>query len=151
MLPFFFRLKKLDHVIRFNTIPALIRSQSVAEHSFQVAVLALGVAVAESWEDAKVGQLLAKCLLHDLEEVEVSDIPHCVKHHDSSGSREFREFLKKLSEERMEMFLFSSLPETCRRVFQHLTLNAKGGGDTGDLVSFCDMYELLVHCLVELS
>lgn len=70
-------LRTLAHVPRW-AILRVNRRQSVAEHSYYVAVYALEIAEAVNWK-GDFGRLASLALMHDAEEVVTSDIPSPVK------------------------------------------------------------------------
>ena len=69
---------KLKNVIRYNT-RNIIRKESVAEHSFYVALFALKICDEYGVSDKVKQNALVKALLHDMPEIELNDITHNVK------------------------------------------------------------------------
>ena len=71
-------LYKLKDVIRYNCRKH-IKDESVAEHSYYVALLAMRISdILEVSEDVK-SKAIIKALLHDLPEMETNDITHNAK------------------------------------------------------------------------
>lgn len=84
----------LKDVIRYNCRKHL-KDESVAEHSFYVALLALMICEQKHIEDNDIiRQVLIKALLHDMPEIELNDITHNVKER-----LHLTEFLKKFEDE----------------------------------------------------
>ena len=70
---------KLKNIIRYNTHPKLTK-ESVAEHSFYVALIALKICDKLNVnEDIKLLSI-EKALLHDLPEIKMNDITYDAKH-----------------------------------------------------------------------
>ena len=84
LFAFFERLKTMSSIQRFGTLP-MIQSESVAAHSFNVAILSL--LIADYDEDLKIDHalLMRKALFHDFEETILSDIPNPIKHRFQGG------------------------------------------------------------------
>ena len=69
----------MSAIRRFGTLPSA-QHDSVANHSFDVAVLSMMIADREGDPTLSVEKILRKALWHDFEETIVSDIPHPIKH-----------------------------------------------------------------------
>lgn len=74
---------QLRHVFRWGTVPT-VRPENIAEHSYYVALYCYciwrwGKLSYEDWP-VDLGSLLAKAVLHDLEEAVTTDLPRHVKH-----------------------------------------------------------------------
>ena len=104
-----YRLKSL---IRFNTSSRL-KDESVAEHSFFVAIYSLLIATEVSkFSTISIEKVLTMALIHDVPEINLSDIPHDVKKRlnvydilerlelESFSSTKFRDIFKELSEKK---------------------------------------------------
>ncbi|MBG9980349.1 HD domain-containing protein [Facklamia lactis] len=83
------------------------RQESVAEHSWRVAVMAL--IVAENFPRIDLTKLLKMCLLHDLGEAVTGDIPVFEKTEQN-----------QVTEKEAIKFILSSLPDKMARDFQDL-------------------------------
>jgi len=147
LMSFFLRVRKLDQVIRFNTVPRKF-PQSVSCHSYHVAMICYVVAMHEQFDSSLVGSVLSKALIHDLEEVEISDIPHYVKHHPEFG---VGGDLASIASERLSERLLGSFSESLRTRLLASIAAAKSPDVAGRLVSFADMYELAIHCMFEVG
>ena len=75
LFAFFERLKTMSSIQRFGTLP-MIQSESVAAHSFNVAIFSLLIADYDETLQLDRELLLRKALFHDFEETVLSDIPH---------------------------------------------------------------------------
>jgi 5'-deoxynucleotidase YfbR-like HD superfamily hydrolase len=72
-------LLNLSHVPRWSVVP-LLRPQSVAEHSFRVAVIAMELMDAAGIPlTVRLGEVLGWALIHDGPEAETGDIPYNIK------------------------------------------------------------------------
>lgn len=80
---------KLKSIIRYNT-RMHIKNESVAEHSFYVALLTLMICDKENMSDEIKLQAIIKALLHDMPEIETNDITH-----DAKERLNLRTYLKK--------------------------------------------------------
>ena len=69
---------KLKNVIRYNTRNK-IKDESVAEHSFYVALFTLKLCDEYNIDEKYKSQAIIKALLHDMPEIELNDITHNVK------------------------------------------------------------------------
>jgi len=69
---------RLKNVIRYNTRNKL-KDESVAEHSFYVALFALKICDTFEIDDDTKQQCLIKAILHDMPEIDLNDITHNVK------------------------------------------------------------------------
>lgn len=72
------KIYKLKDVIRYNTKQKL-KDESVAEHSFYVALISLLLCFKFNIDAEDTLQILIKSLLHDMPEIELNDITHDVK------------------------------------------------------------------------
>ena len=69
---------KLKHIIRYNT-RRHIKNESVAEHSFYVALISLILCQENNLDDKTTKDAIIKALLHDMPEIEINDITHDAK------------------------------------------------------------------------
>src|SRR3954471_11986493 len=122
LFAFFERLKTMSSIQRFGTLP-MIQSESVAAHSFNVAIMSLLIADYEP--DLKVDHalLLRKALFHDFEETILSDIPHPIKHRFKGGK--LGQLLKEIVPELIENEIFKELPERLKQKYVPLARDAK--------------------------
>ena len=69
-------LYRLKFIIRYSNLPR-VRDESVAEHSFFVAALAMNMA--SSYPETDIGKILMMANIHDWAEAHIDDIAHDVK------------------------------------------------------------------------
>lgn len=69
---------KLKNITRYNN-KAKLHTESVAEHSFFVSLIALQLCDEYHLSDAQKLKCLEKAILHDMPEIELNDITHDVK------------------------------------------------------------------------
>lgn len=84
---------QLKNVIRYNTRP-ILKQESVAEHSFYVALFALKICDDYNINENIKKDAVIKSLLHDMPEIELNDITHNVKE-----KLRLRPFLKAYEDE----------------------------------------------------
>ena len=69
---------RLKNIIRYNT-RMKIRNESVAEHSFYVALISLMLCKEYKLSEEITSQCVIKSILHDMPEIEINDITHDAK------------------------------------------------------------------------
>lgn len=69
---------QLKNIIRYNSRKRLV-NESVAEHSFFVALIALEICIEKELDEATTLKCIIKALLHDMPEIEINDITYNVK------------------------------------------------------------------------
>lgn len=72
-------LQRMSNMIRYNNA-VHIHNENVAEHSFYVAMYAMCICDFLHTGDKFRSVVIEKALIHDVHEIEISDIPHNVKH-----------------------------------------------------------------------
>lgn len=103
------KLYTLKNIVRYNPRTRL-RNESVAEHSFFVALIALELCNRLNTSVETTQQCLTKALLHDMPETELNDITHDVKvalnlypllkaYEDKYFEKNFPEFAKLMNDE----------------------------------------------------
>ena len=144
---FFERLKTMSSLQRFGTLP-MIQSESVASHSYNVAILSLMIADYE--EDANIDceQLLRKALFHDFEETILSDIPHPIKHRFKGGK--LGKLLEEIVPDLVENEIFKELPPKLRERYARSTLTSKEGIE-GAMVAAADAMDIVLTALREVK
>lgn len=147
LFAFFERLKTMSSIKRFGTLP-MVENESVASHSYNVAIMAL--MVADYDPDLKVDHeaLLRKALFHDFEETILSDIPHPIKHRFKGGK--LGQLLKEIVPELIENEIFKELPERLKRLYVRSALDAKEDLE-GEIVSAADAMDIVMTSLRELK
>lgn len=98
---------KLKNITRYNN-RLKIKNESVAEHSFFVALLALDLCTSQHIDNDTTLKILVKSLLHDMPEIEINDITHDAKQKLNIG-----DILKKHEDEYYKTYYpaFASLME----------------------------------------
>lgn len=147
LFAFFERLKTMSSIRRFGTLP-MIEAESVASHSYNVAIMALMIADYDPELKADREALLRKALFHDFEETILSDIPHPIKHRFKGGK--LGRLLKEIVPELVEHEIFKELPESLKNRFVRDALGAKEDLE-GRIVGAADAMDILVTSLRELK
>jgi len=136
---------RLSCIIRYNNTPK-VNGESVAEHSFYVALMAMVISdylVCNSGIKIDQSKLIRMALIHDVEEIISGDIIKVLK----SGG--FKEELEKMNERSM-VHITGQLPyalggeymELWRENKAELTIEAK-------LCDFCDWLAVVVYSIKE--
>lgn len=125
---------QLKNVIRYNTRNKL-KDESVAEHSFYVALFALKLCNEYQIDMQTTLQSLIKALLHDMPEIELNDITHNVKQR-----LKLDEFLKSYEKEYYE--------KNFQRYVELMT-NDKNTL-VNAIVNYADVLSVRQYCLNEL-
>ena len=138
-------LKSMSNIQRFALHPC-IKPQSVSEHSYRVAMLALIIAM--QYRDKRlnsdrlprldISEVLIKALLHDCEESINGDIPYDTK-------RANKKFFDKLERCTIKNDLFNENEE-----LKKFCLNNKKGL-TGFVVELADMLEMAMYAREEIA
>jgi putative hydrolase of HD superfamily len=147
LFAFFERLKTMSSLKRFGTLP-MNESESVAAHSYNVAIMALMVADYEPELKVDRESLLRKALFHDFEETILSDIPHPIKHRFKGGK--LGRLLKEIVPELIEHEIFKELPERLKRQYVRSALDAKSDLE-GEIVAAADAMDIVMTSLRELK
>ena len=144
---FFERLKTMSSIKRFGTLP-MIEIESVASHSYNVAIMALMIADYDDELVVNRESLLRKALFHDFEETILSDIPHPIKHRFKGGK--LGQLLKEIVPELIENEIFKELPEKLKRQYVRAALSAKEDLE-GQIVAAADAMDIIMTSLRELK
>ena len=72
------KLQRMSNMIRYNN-EVHVHDENVAEHSFYVAVYAMELCDVLHIKPELRNLIVEKALIHDIHEIELSDIPHNVK------------------------------------------------------------------------
>lgn len=144
---FFERLRNLSAIRRFGTLPSA-HPDSVANHSFDVAVLAMMIADREGDPSLSVEKILRKALWHDFEETIVSDIPHPIKHRYQGGR--LGQLLEEIVETVLENEAFHELPADLSRRYASDAKDAKRGRE-GEVVAAADAMDLVIVATREIK
>lgn len=144
---FFERLKTMSSIKRFGTLP-MIEIESVASHSYNVAIMALMIADYEEELNVNREVLLRKALFHDFEETILSDIPHPIKHRFKGGK--LGQLLKEIVPELIENEIFKELPDRLKKQCVNAALSAKEDLE-GQIVGAADAMDIIMTSLRELK
>ena len=137
---FFERLRNMSAIRRFGTLPSA-HHDSVANHSYDVAVLSMMIADRQSDPSLCMEKILRKALWHDFEETIVSDIPHPIKHRYQGGR--LGELLEEIVETVLENEAFHELPADMAHRYASDARDAKRDKE-GDVVAAADAMDLVI-------
>ena len=126
----------LKDVVRYNCRKHL-KEESVAEHSFYVALIALMICEEKGINDPDIiKDVLIKAVLHDMPEIELNDITHNVKER-----LNLRPFLKKFEDEYFE-----------KKFTSYAMLMADNSDDlVNAIVLYADAMSVKQYCLNEIA
>jgi len=132
--------RRLCRVYRYSSTP-VNRLESVAEHSWYVSYMALSLYYHIKIEDPDIqidrGELLSRCIVHDLDECLTGDLPRPFKY----SSPELKDAIHKASMQMFEDYVYSNeVPEEILKTYKV----AKEGPE-GEIVSFCDLLGVLAY------
>ena len=123
---------RLKNVVRYNT-RNVIKKESVAEHSFYVALFTLKICNDYNVDPRTEKRAIIKALLHDMPEIELNDITHDVKE-----KLNLRPFLKKYEDEYFDTH-FS----------EYRSLMKEGDEKTNAIVDYADTMSVYQYVLNE--
>jgi 5'-deoxynucleotidase YfbR-like HD superfamily hydrolase len=123
---------RLKNVVRYNT-RNVIKKESVAEHSFYVALFTLKICNDYNVDSRTEKRAIIKALLHDMPEIELNDITHDVKE-----KLNLRPFLKKYEDEYFDTH-FS----------EYRSLMKEGDEKTNAIVDYADTMSVYQYILNE--
>ena len=127
-----YELYRLKNIVRYNTRPK-ITTESVAEHSFFVSVIALELCDEYQIDDAIKQQILIKAMLHDMPEIEINDITY-----DAKERLKLRPYLKKYENDYDD-----------RRFPKYSKLMKNNKGLVQAIVDLADAYSVLQYVIYE--
>ncbi len=126
---------KLSDLVRYNHRHK-IKNESVAEHSYYVTLFCLKICSFYKFDDETTSRILTKAILHDLPEIETSDIPYNVKQNMPA--------LAQLLGEAETTFYREHYPELYDIIYD--------GNELEDLVvKYADALSVMQYCLNELE
>jgi 5'-deoxynucleotidase YfbR-like HD superfamily hydrolase len=137
----------MSAIRRFGTLPSA-QHDSAANHSFDVAVLAMMIADREEDPTLSMEKILRKALWHDFEETIVSDIPHPIKHRFQGGR--LGKLLEEIVETVLETEAFIELPEEMARRYAADAKDAKRERE-GEVVGAADAMDLVIVATREIK
>ena len=123
--------------------------ENVMEHSFEVAVIAHGLAVVALRRfDSKVNpsEVATAALFHDASEALTGDLPSPIKYHNQM-IRDAYKGVERAAEEEM----LSTIPEELRKDYEPLLLHHHQDAQVSKLVKAADMLASLVKCKAEVN
>lgn len=123
---------RLKNVIRYNT-KNILKKESVAEHSFYVALFVLKICDDYNIDTMNCKMSLVKALLHDMPEIELNDITHNVKE-----KLNLRPLLKKYED---EYFV--------KHYHQHESVMIRGNDKINAIVDYADTMSVYQYALNE--
>jgi 5'-deoxynucleotidase YfbR-like HD superfamily hydrolase len=143
--------RRMRNIKRCNMFPTLMPTD-VAQHSYYVTMLAMLfndemkkfqiICPNEPAPQLDVSTLLRKAILHDTEEVFISDIPYNIKHHSDELHNELENItnveMKNIMQDYV-MTAWNGYREQCKT------------GTEGAVVALCDMLELAIYSYEEVS
>ena len=126
---------KLSDLVRYNHRHK-IKNETVAEHSYYVALFCLKICTYYGFDGDTTSRILTKALLHDLPEIETSDIPYDVKKNIPA--------ITKLLETAEMSFYERHYPALCETLFNENALEDA-------VVKYADALSVMQYCLNELE
>ena len=160
ILDFLKRTQILCYIERCSNTPH-IRSYSVAQHSYYIALYAMLFADLENNRmrgESTLGmvnftdlydtsEVIKKALLHDLEETITGDILYPVH----SSNLSFKKTLDQVREKCVDEEVFKELPKNVREYYIRLWRTSKDTTKEGKLVACMDKFEILMFAIQELD
>lgn len=162
VLDFLKRTQALCYIERCSNTPH-IRSYSVAQHSYYVALYAMLFADLENDRVREEGErlfgkkdyyplydtfeVIKKALIHDLEESVTGDILYPVH----NENIDFKKLLIQVREKCVDEEVFRELPKNIRKYYIRLWRTSKDGTKEGVLVACMDKFEILMFAIQELD
>lgn len=149
----FGEMSGINHTYRFSG-QKKIRNQSVAEHSYWTAIIAVSLARYENSMCKKygvikspiiIGKLYDQCMMHDVDEVISGDINHIFKHNEESEA--FKVELNKLLEKRVPNVLFDNI--LCGEYYKKAWKDSHKDDDYNFLLKMGDWLQLYQYAVEE--
>ena len=143
--------KRLNNVARYSSHP-VIKTESVAEHSYWVSFFALLIAKDINYnndcEEVDIELLLQKCILHDIGESQTGDIIRPFKYY----NKDIHKAIKNAEDE----IVTETLNKELHRVyialdFQDTLDYCKDDSIEGDILILADMISLFTYCFDEVK
>ena len=139
-------LGRMDHITRFSSIP-VIHPESVASHSWQAAMIGLLVSYdlnSEQPHTVDAGEVVKRCIVHDISECVSGDIIRSYKHSNPA--------VEKACEEADYQNTYEFSREFGKVVGDHIFvkwIHAKDDSLEGDVVRLADMMCAIIYCVAE--
>ncbi|TJY39717.1 5'-deoxynucleotidase [Cohnella pontilimi] len=141
-------LYRLRHIERWSLMRNTT-SESVAEHSYHVALLShlLGTIARDVFgRNIDPDKAASYALFHDATEVFTGDIPTPVKHHNPRILANFRE-IEAIAADR----LLSTVPGELREAYRPFLTGESGDAELRKYVKAADLLDAYLKCLSEMS
>lgn len=139
---------RLRYIIRFSTCHRL-HNENVAEHSYYVALYAMFVV---DWfnqehpcDQIHMGEVLKRCLIHDLEEARSGDFPRPFKY----SSERLRSLLEEAAEDAFEQVITPVVGTVRQDRWVDSWRNTKDHSLEGRVVKFADFLSVCGYLLSE--
>ena len=150
------QLHIMSNLVRYNN-EIHNHSENVAEHSFYVAVYAMEICnILEVSDEIKLN-CIQLALIHDIHEIELSDIPHNVKAKIPELSKICDEYEKKYNEEHFPNIKNEGISKLivliadCLSVYQY-SLNEIQVGNSGRFIKIRNSsHDRIIKCLNKLD
>lgn len=123
---------RLKQIIRYNTRITLTK-ESVAEHSFYVALFSLKICDELNVDDSTKLECLIKSLLHDMPEIEINDITH-----DAKKKLKLTEYLKQFEDDYYQ-----------KNFSEYRDLMSSSDSLSSKIVLLADILSVRQFCLIE--
>lgn len=136
--------RRVSHVYRYSALPVLNR-ENVAEHSWWTAVIAMTIAT-EIGHAELIGDVAARGILHDIEEIGTGDLVREAKYFDEKMREDFRRVERAFANR-----LFGKLGTYVGNQFQPIWSQAKGDDLAGQIVSLADLFCVIAYVRWERS
>lgn len=137
------RMRRVIHTMRFSGLPRL-RPETVAEHSYITTHYALCIALdmmQKNW-DVDIGVLLARAIVHDVDEAITADLPRPIKY---SSTSFYSEWLRLSTD---------AMGKLCHELgvdFTELWSQAKDNTLEGQILALADLMAVDGYLLEELE
>lgn len=139
---------RLKYIKRWSLMRNLTH-ESVAEHSFQVALithLLASIANEVFGKQVPSDRLVTMALFHDATEVFTGDIPTPVKHHNAEILANFRKIERSAARRLTQM-----VPEALQDVYRPLLEGRKPEPEHALLIKAADLLDAYLKCTAEVS
>ncbi|GAB2722851.1 5'-deoxynucleotidase [Paenibacillus thermoaerophilus] len=146
--PFFAYMYRLRYIKRWSLMRSVNR-ENVAEHSYQVALLAHALCTIGNTHFGRsypTERIVVQALFHDATEVITGDIPTPVKHHNREILRNFRE-IERLAGER----LVNMVPPSLKPVYEPLVSGDGLDEQSRRVLKAADSLDAYLKCVIEQS
>ena len=141
------RMKMLSAITRFGTLP-FRNKESVSEHSFNVAFIAMLISDHEPELKANNELILRRALMHDFPETITSDIPYQIKHRYSDGK--LAEALNEIENDLIENEIFDELPTNIKVRYIEISKMSKDTLES-KIVKAADAIDVVLTAMKEIN